>query len=257
MTVELIVADELAKLEELIEHNIAVAKLGRVATIEVARDLRRIKEDGLYRLNYTSFYLYSKERWGFGESWTKELLAMADGRLRDRSTSPPLSWEGSGESEGDSRLPAVSSPSSQDDPTSQTDEAVEGDEGAAITVASTPVEVPPTPPAPPPKPEPTLPPKLLPAFDEAKAFTALVTQCGKIKTELKRLANTPAGVFLAEGMTRITADLANLQRGISFCKPHEVCPYCKGAGCQPDQPGHKSPCRGTGWVGKGVKGDGQ
>ena len=242
MVSELVVADELTKIEADIERDLAVAKRGREASIRIGRALRRVRDDGLHLIGYTNFESYVKERWGFSKSWAYELIAIVDGTNRDRSKIE-------GPKDDDVRLPDTSFLSSQsDEPTEE-----EPVEEAVIDVESKPATT-----APPSKPEqkPEVPKGLLPAFNEAPAFTALVQQCGKIKTELARLADSPAGVFLAERMTQIGADLANLQRAIKFAKPDAICPYCKGKGCKP-QDGRKAPCRGAGWVIKGVKGDGQ
>lgn len=231
MATELVVADELSRIESYIEERICLIEQGEIARAEIERAIRRVKDERLYALEYTSFEVYVRQRWGKSKSWAYGLLAA-------ETTPKKVALDGN---LGNKR-PEV------DENTPDLHE----EEKAAIVVESlpAPAELEPK------KSEPAIPSKLLPAFNEAKAFTVLVRQCGEMRTELDRLAQSPAGAFLAEGMTRIIADLGNLQRAIKFAKPHAICPYCKGKGCTPKS-GLKAPCRGTGWVVRGVQGDGQ
>lgn len=101
-----------------------------------------------------------------------------------------------------------------------------------------------------------IPVKLQPVFYARKRFHGIVQQFGKLLGEIESLAADSSGTFLAERLNTIRADLKNAQRAVKFCAPHQVCPYCRGKGCEPTGTS-KAPCRGTGWTIRGVKGPGK
>jgi hypothetical protein len=245
MVSELVVSKELAAQEKIIDDNIN-------GFYAVGQALMRIRDDRLYMVDHANFEAYCRERWKFSSRRAYQLIdavTVVDEQQEVSRKLPNVKLE-------EVCVPLVhkNTPSSQTKETAEETEELEEvpapprNERQARKAAEPDKQA---------EPKSDIPPKLLPAFDEAKAFTSLIRQCGEMRTELDRLAESPAGVFLAEAMTRLVADLVNLQRGIKFAKPHGVCPYCKGKGCKPEGPGLKAPCRGTGWVVRGVKGDGQ
>ena len=101
-----------------------------------------------------------------------------------------------------------------------------------------------------------VPKKFAAVFEDQAEFRSIVQQLGKTLSSIEELAAKPSGVFLNEAFERIKAEIGNAQREVKFAMPHQVCPYCKGAGCKPTG-ASKSPCRQTGWTVKGVKGPGE
>jgi len=102
-----------------------------------------------------------------------------------------------------------------------------------------------------------IPVRLQGVFRRRSDFVALGKRLGCLVSVVEQLAESAAGTILAERLNSIRIDLKNAQQAIKFSAPHQVCPYCKGKGCEAPAGGGKAPCRGTGWTIRGVKGPGK
>lgn len=98
-----------------------------------------------------------------------------------------------------------------------------------------------------PEPEDPIARKLLPVFERAEKFNEAMSAC----TQLTKLCNAikadeVAGVlFAGKGIAaQAIKDIQNVRHALKFAKPHAICPYCKGQGCEA--------CNYTGWVGHAV-----
>lgn len=252
MASELAVSAELAEQEAVIEKNIE-------GFYAVGQALTRIRDEKLYVGQYKSFKDYCNERWEFSRSRAYQLMnavvTVDKIKALDGATSAKVSSVSTmvdtdeGEPESYPRALPGGNP------------AIPGNERQARKAAA---EIEEKPAESNGKPEPPrdpngarIPANLKPILDAADEYQAIIGALGKIRGQLDGMAKRPDGVFLAERMTRLSADLTNAQREVRSAKPYQVCPYCSGKGCKPDKAGNKAPCRGTGWTPKGVAGAGK
>ena len=84
-----------------------------------------------------------------------------------------------------------------------------------------------------------LPEKLKPAFALVPRFLELMKQMSHIRSELKELGTSPAGLWISNPLD---LECQNLRWAIKHAAPYAICPYCKAKekSCEA--------CRGSGWV---------
>ena len=85
-----------------------------------------------------------------------------------------------------------------------------------------------------------LPPKLVPIFGRRGEVDGILHQLSAIKMHVKEAttANDPLYMDLIVGS--FLAGICNLYRRLSRIRPHAICPYCAGDGC--------NACHGRGWM---------
>ena len=88
------------------------------------------------------------------------------------------------------------------------------------------------------------------AFLDVELFDEALSYIDKAAKVVAKLAETPSGKHLHPAS--IQQSLDNVRTSIRNAVPMYVCPYCQGAGCQPDKEGRDGPCREQGWVSASV-----
>jgi ParB-like chromosome segregation protein Spo0J len=81
-------------------------------------------------------------------------------------------------------------------------------------------------------------------FERAGEFDKALSLCKQLKEAIGKLAKDETiGIHLSAKAiaTGAIRDVENVRTALKFSRPHAVCPYCKGKGCQA--------CFETGWVG--------
>ncbi len=84
------------------------------------------------------------------------------------------------------------------------------------------------------------------AFRRRDQVTTLMSDLSQIKTFVIASAGEGDELFAALNVSAFQADLSNAYRSLRAVRPHAVCPYCGGRGCQA--------CGDRGWVGEFVYG---
>lgn len=83
-------------------------------------------------------------------------------------------------------------------------------------------------------------PAIIDAFACLPQFRSLLKRISDLKAELDRLAEGPAGRWVAVELKSFDAHVGNLHRDLRHCIPYAVCPSCGGRKC--------SACKNTGYM---------
>ncbi len=87
-------------------------------------------------------------------------------------------------------------------------------------------------------------PSIRTAFQRRNEITEMMTIVSQLKSKVLKAAEDGDMLFVSLSSSQFQANCGNLRRALRAIRPHAVCPYCKGEGCDA--------CHGQGWVGEFV-----
>jgi transposase-like protein len=79
-----------------------------------------------------------------------------------------------------------------------------------------------------------------PIVEAKKKYAEIISMIDDVRAALAVLSADPAGYSV--NWNAIDADIKNAKRCLTDAKPHDLCVYCNGDGCDA--------CKHTGWLGK-------